>query len=142
MCRVEALEELRLLSCIDSQDRRIVSIVLTGQPALDEVLDDASLAQLRQRTRLRQRLRPMDESVTADYIRHRLKVAGGKAVEPSRARCNAGVEKRGDGHADRKIHADVDKVLHRRTESRDQTIASVGLRIGMRVIMRMIATAG
>ena len=61
-----ALEELRLLSCIDSQDRRIVSIVLTGQPALDEVLDDASLAQLRQRTRLRQRLRPMDESETAD----------------------------------------------------------------------------
>ena len=76
-----ALEELRLLSCIDSQDRRIVSIVLTGQPALDEVLDDASLAQLRQRTRLRQRLRPMDESETAAYIRHRLKVAGGKADE-------------------------------------------------------------
>jgi type II secretory pathway predicted ATPase ExeA len=76
-----ALEELRLLSCIDSQDRRIVSIVLTGQPALDDVLDDPSLAQLRQRTRLRQRLRPMDESETADYIRHRLKVAGGKAEE-------------------------------------------------------------
>jgi type II secretory pathway predicted ATPase ExeA len=76
-----ALEELRLLSCIDSQDRRIVSIVLTGQPALDEVLDDPSLAQLRQRTRLRQRLRPMDASVTADYIRHRLKVAGGNADE-------------------------------------------------------------
>jgi type II secretory pathway predicted ATPase ExeA len=76
-----ALEELRLLSCIDSQDRRIVSIVLMGQPALDDVLDDASLAQLRQRTRLRQRLRPMDEAETTDYIRHRLKVAGGKADE-------------------------------------------------------------
>ena len=76
-----ALEELRLLSCIDSQDRRIVSIVLTGQPALDDVLDDPSLAQLRQRTRLRQRLRPMDEAETAEYIRHRLKVAGGKADE-------------------------------------------------------------
>jgi len=76
-----ALEELRLLSCIDSQDRRIVSIVLTGQPALDEVLDDARLTQLRQRTRLRQRLRPLAESVTADYIRYRLKVAGGNADE-------------------------------------------------------------
>jgi general secretion pathway protein A len=74
-----ALEELRLLSCIDSQDRRIVSIVLMGQPALDDVLDDASLAQLRQRTRLRQRLRPMDENETAAYIRHRLKLAGGNA---------------------------------------------------------------
>jgi len=35
-----------------SQDRRIVTIVLMGQPSLDDVLDDPSLAQLRQRTRL------------------------------------------------------------------------------------------
>jgi general secretion pathway protein A len=76
-----ALEELRLLTCIDSQDRRIVSIVLTGQPSLDDVLDDASLAQLRQRTRLRQRLRPMDQAETVEYIRHRLRVAGGNADE-------------------------------------------------------------
>ena len=74
-----ALEELRLLTCIDSQDRRILTIVLTGQPALDDVLDDPSLAQLRQRTRLRQRLRPMDQSETTAYIRHRLRVAGGDA---------------------------------------------------------------
>lgn len=74
-----AIEELRLLSGIDSQDRRIVSIALTGQPALDEVIDQESLAPLRQRTRLRQRLRPMDEVDTAGYIRHRLKVAGGDA---------------------------------------------------------------
>jgi type II secretory pathway predicted ATPase ExeA len=76
-----ALEELRLLTCIDSQDRRMVTIVLTGQPALDDVLDDASLAQLRQRTRLRQRLRPMDQAATAEYIRHRLRIAGGDGDE-------------------------------------------------------------
>jgi general secretion pathway protein A len=76
-----ALEELRLLTCIDSQDRRLLTIVLTGQPSLDEVLDDASLAQLRQRTRLRQRLRPMDQADTVEYIRHRLRVAGGNADE-------------------------------------------------------------
>jgi len=74
-----AIEELRLLSCIDTRDRRIVSIALTGQPALDEVLDEESLAPLRQRTRLRQRLRPMDAEETAAYIRHRIKVAGGDA---------------------------------------------------------------
>jgi general secretion pathway protein A len=76
-----ALEELRLLTCIDSQDRRIVSIVLTGQPSLDDVLDDASLTQLRQRTRLRQRLSPMNQAETVEYIRHRLRVAGGNADE-------------------------------------------------------------
>ena len=74
-----ALEELRLLTCIDSQDRRIVSVVLTGQPSLDDVLDDPSLGQLRQRARLRQRLRPMDQAETVEYIRHRLRIAGGNA---------------------------------------------------------------
>jgi general secretion pathway protein A len=77
----DALEELRLLTCIDAQDRQIVSIALTGQPSLDDVLDDASLAQLRQRTRLRPRLRPLDERDTPEYIRHRIKVAGGDADE-------------------------------------------------------------
>lgn len=76
-----SLEELRLLSCIDTQDRRIVTIVLMGQPSLDDVLDHPSLAQLRQRTRLRQRLRPLNAAETADYIRHRLQVAGGNADE-------------------------------------------------------------
>lgn len=75
------LEELRLLSCIDAHDRRIVTIVLTGQPSLDEVLNAPGLAQLRQRTRLRQRLRPMTEPETVDYIRHRVKIAGGNADE-------------------------------------------------------------
>ena len=75
----QAIEELRLLSGIDSQDRRIVSIALTGQPALDDVIDRENLAPLRQRTRLRQRLRPMSETDTAAYIRHRIQVAGGDA---------------------------------------------------------------
>jgi general secretion pathway protein A len=74
-----AIEELRLLSCIDTRDRRIVSIALTGQPSLDDVIDEESLAPLRQRTRLRQRLRPMDEADTAAYIRHRVRIAGGDA---------------------------------------------------------------
>jgi type II secretory pathway predicted ATPase ExeA len=76
-----ALEELRLLSCIDAQDRRIVSIALTGQPTMDDVLDHASMAPLRQRTRLRQRLRPLDVKDTAEYIKHRISVAGGNADE-------------------------------------------------------------
>jgi type II secretory pathway predicted ATPase ExeA len=74
-----AIEELRLLSGIDQHDRRIVSIALTGQPSLDDVIDEESLAPLRQRTRLRQRLRPMHEADTVAYIRHRVQVAGGEA---------------------------------------------------------------
>lgn len=74
-----ALEELRLLSCIDTSDRRIVSIVLTGQPGLDDLLDAPGLIQLRQRARLRQKLDALVEAETLDYIRHRLEVAGGDA---------------------------------------------------------------
>lgn len=76
-----ALEELRLLSCIDTSDQRIVSIVLTGQPSLDDLLDAPGLTQLRQRARLRQRLDAMQESETRDYIRHRLQIAGGNVDE-------------------------------------------------------------
>ncbi|MFO1355846.1 MAG: AAA family ATPase [Gammaproteobacteria bacterium] len=72
-----ALEELRLLSCIDTADRRIVSIVLTGQPNLDDLLDAPGLTQLRQRARLRQRLDALNEEETVEYLRHRLAIAGG-----------------------------------------------------------------
>ncbi len=72
-----ALEELRLLSCIDTADRKIVSIVLTGQRGLDDVVDSPGLRQLRQRARLRQRLEALDEENTFSYIRHRLDVVGG-----------------------------------------------------------------
>lgn len=73
-----ALEELRLLSCIDTADRKIISIVLTGQPNLDDVLDAPGLTQLRQRARLRQRLDPLNEDETLEYLRHRLAIAGGE----------------------------------------------------------------
>jgi type II secretory pathway predicted ATPase ExeA len=76
-----ALEELRLLSCIDTSDRRIVSTVLTGQPSLDDLLDAPGLTQLRQRARLRQRLDAMLEPETVEYIRHRMQIAGGNADE-------------------------------------------------------------
>jgi type II secretory pathway predicted ATPase ExeA len=73
-----ALEELRLLSCIDTADRKIISIVLTGQPNLDDLLDSPGLTQLRQRARLRQRLEALSEEETVDYLRHRLSIAGGE----------------------------------------------------------------
>lgn len=72
-----ALEELRLLSCIDTADRKIVSIVLTGQRGLDDIIDAPGLIQLRQRARLRQRLHALSEEDTFEYLDHRLRIAGG-----------------------------------------------------------------
>ncbi|MCC5794965.1 MAG: AAA family ATPase [Chromatiales bacterium] len=76
-----ALEELRLLSCIDTTERRIISIVLTGQPGLNDLLDSPGLMQLRQRARLRQHLDALNEDETTDYINHRLEIAGRNAAE-------------------------------------------------------------
>ncbi len=76
-----ALEELRLLSCIDTADRKIVSIALTGQRGLDDVIDSPGMAQLRQRARLRQKLEALTEEETFSYIHHRLEVAGGDSDE-------------------------------------------------------------
>jgi type II secretory pathway predicted ATPase ExeA/pSer/pThr/pTyr-binding forkhead associated (FHA) protein len=84
-----ALEELRLLSCIDTADRKIISIVLTGQPNLDDLIDAPGLTQLRQRARLRQRLEALNEEETVDYLRHRLTIAGGEldnVFEPQAAK--------------------------------------------------------
>lgn len=72
------LEELRLLSCIDSDTRKLVSIVLVGQPILNEIIDSPEHKNLRDRTRLRQHLDAMDSQETRDYVRFRLDIAGGR----------------------------------------------------------------
>lgn len=76
-----ALEELRLISCIDNDDRNLVSIALTGQRGLDDLVDSPNLVQLRQRARLRQRLESLTEEETFDYVQHRLDIAGADVNE-------------------------------------------------------------
>jgi type II secretory pathway predicted ATPase ExeA len=74
---VNTLEELRLLTCIDSNDRKLLTVVLVGQPDLNDLIDLDRLANLRQRTRLRQHLDSLTAADTMKYLRHRLAVAGG-----------------------------------------------------------------
>ncbi len=71
------LEQVRLLSNFENDDRKLLQIVLSGQPELDTKLAAAKLRQLRQRVTVRYRLRPINSDETNAYIRHRLTVAGG-----------------------------------------------------------------
>jgi len=71
------LEELRLLTCMDSEKSRSVNIVLIGQPQLGRTLASPDLDQLRQRCRLRFHLNALSASETPEYIRHRLAIAEG-----------------------------------------------------------------
>lgn len=69
----EILEELRLLSNLETNTEKLIQIVLVGQPELEEKLDRDSLFQLKQRVVARYRMRPLQEAEVPAYIETRLK---------------------------------------------------------------------
>ncbi|MGB5626886.1 MAG: AAA family ATPase, partial [Woeseiaceae bacterium] len=72
----KVLEEIRMISGIETHKEKVLRIILTGQPELREKLDAPSLKQLVQRVRLRFHLSALDQRETREYIEHRLAVAG------------------------------------------------------------------
>jgi len=72
----ELLEEIRLLSNLETYDDKLLQIILVGQPELDEKLDSKGLRQLKQRIALRTHLAPLSLEETQRYIEHRLQIAG------------------------------------------------------------------
>jgi general secretion pathway protein A len=72
----KVLEEVRMLSGVETTSERILRIILVGQPELNHKLDLPELAQLTQRVRLRFHLTPLSREDTENYIQHRLEVAG------------------------------------------------------------------
>jgi type II secretory pathway predicted ATPase ExeA len=72
----KVLEEVRLLSGVESTKEKVLRIILAGQPELSDKLDSPELVQLKQRVRLRFHLTALSEPDAAEYIRHRLRVAG------------------------------------------------------------------
>lgn len=71
----EVLEQLRLLTNLETSKHKLLQIFLIGQPELQEMLQRQELRQLAQRITARYHLTPLNEGETADYIRHRLAVA-------------------------------------------------------------------
>lgn len=72
----DLLEEVRLLSNLETTDDKLLQIVLVGQPELDEKLDSRGLRQLKQRVALRAQLVPLGLDQTREYIAQRLRIAG------------------------------------------------------------------
>ncbi|MBL8492008.1 MAG: AAA family ATPase [Rhodocyclaceae bacterium] len=73
---LETLEALRLISNLETEKRKLVQIVLFGQPELDAKLADPSARQLRQRITFHYRLGGLKRDEVAQYLAHRLRVAG------------------------------------------------------------------
>ncbi len=70
------LEEIRLLTNLETTERKLLQVLLIGQPELDEKLDSSGLRQLKQRIALRCALRPFDELESRSYVAKRLERAG------------------------------------------------------------------
>jgi type II secretory pathway predicted ATPase ExeA len=77
----EILEELRLLSNLETDQEKLIQIVLMGQPELESKLDQPELRQLKQRVTLRCRLLPLTEDEVGLYIASRIKTAGYEGKE-------------------------------------------------------------
>src|SRR5262249_3097301 len=73
---MKVLEEIRMLSGVETTKEKVLRIILAGQPELADKLDAPDLAQLTQRGRLRFHLQTLTDSETRGYIQHRLEVAG------------------------------------------------------------------
>ncbi|MFQ5418488.1 MAG: ExeA family protein [Myxococcota bacterium] len=71
------LEEIRLLSNLETDTQKLLQIVLTGQPELRRMMADPSLRQLRQRVAIEYNVEPLRPSEIRPYIAHRIQVAGG-----------------------------------------------------------------
>ena len=88
----DVLEQLRLLTNLETNERKLLQIILIGQPELRDLLAQPELEQLAQRIIARFHLEALSAAETSQYIRHRLLVAGMKEALPF------------DGRARRRIH--------------------------------------
>jgi general secretion pathway protein A len=73
---VDVLEQLRLLTNLETNERKLLQIILIGQPELRDMLGQPELEQLAQRVVARFHLEPLDVAETRRYIRHRLAISG------------------------------------------------------------------
>jgi len=73
---LDVLEEIRMLTGIESGNQRVLSVILTGQPEFREKLQLPSMKQLAQRSPLHFHLRSLNRTQTKEYVIHRLRIAG------------------------------------------------------------------
>lgn len=104
------LEQLRLLTNLETRERKLLQIVLIGQPELRELLARPELEQLAQRVIARYHLGPLTEAETRHYIAHRLAIAGARGGSPFDAEALRLIHRRSGG-VPRRINLLADRAL-------------------------------
>ncbi len=107
---VESLEEVRLLSNLETGQHKLINIMLFGQPELDDLLADSRLRQVRDRVIHRFELQPLHAEEASAYIDHRLRAAGWHGGRLFSAAALARLVKASGGRA-RRINLLADKAL-------------------------------
>jgi general secretion pathway protein A len=105
----EALEQIRLLTNLETPTQKLLQIILLGQPELRAKLNDTELRQLAQRITARYHLTPLDRAETEAYVRHRIAVAGGARLPFSRLGLRALYQR--SGGVPRLINVIADRAL-------------------------------
>jgi general secretion pathway protein A len=77
----DILEEIRLLANIETNEKKLLSVIMAGQPEVTMLLNDPNLRQLKQRIALRCELRPLSLQETAGYLAGRIRAAGGVGAQ-------------------------------------------------------------
>ena len=72
----DVLEQIRLLTNLETDEKKLLQIILTGQPELESMLERPELRQLNQRITARYQLTALDAQETQSYVRHRLSISG------------------------------------------------------------------
>jgi len=106
----ELLEQLRLLSNLETDEEKLLQIVLIGQPELRDTLRKKELRQLSQRITVRYHLGPLEKAEVDAYIQHRLGVAGAQGRPVFTRRAVASIHRR-TGGVPRLINALCEKAL-------------------------------
>jgi general secretion pathway protein A len=93
----ELLEEIRLLANIETNDEKLLTLIIAGQPELADRLNDQALRQLKQRIALRCELHPLSAQETAGYIVGRIRAAGGTGARVFTREAVALIHERSNG---------------------------------------------
>ena len=133
------LEQIRLLTNLETNQRKLLRIILLGQPELAELLDRREMRQLAQRVTARYHLSALDADETRAYIAHRLTLAGGSANIFTAAACRRAHQL--SGGIPRVINVLADRaLLGAYVEGKPRVRASVVARAGQEILGRRVGT--
>jgi len=128
---LESLEEIRLLSNLETNKSKLLQIVLFGQPELDENLAKPQMRQLRERITHSFRLSPLTLEDVHEYLRHRLRAAGYKGAEVFNAACVKLIYKTSIGLS-RRINIIADKSLLAAFSSNTHSVSPAHVKAAIR----------